>query len=517
MVRTQGKRANHRAGIARTSGIYSRVSLLDPRLSDDEVESIQSQDEECREACDEHDWPVHRLYSDPGISASEYAKVKIRPDWQQLVADVEAGVLQVVVLWESSRGDRKPEEWIGFLNLCKRVDCLIHIMSHDEYGGGVTYTMDNPDHFDKLAREGLDNAKESHKTSGRLRRLKRRRRAKGMPDGTYPFGFRRVYDDRTGKIVRQEPDPEAAAVVRRAFALLASQMPSKQVSQETGRSPRWLHLMVDNKSYISIIEHDGEEYPAQWRPVLYVPGKHREGCDNEPPCPGCVPDTATFYKVFNIYAARRLNRDRPNAVKYLLSNIAECGVDGCDAVVSVQPAKTMQQQRGDKVYTINAAAKYACQDGHFGINMEDVDTHVSAVIVAYYSKPGRYDQLIKTDDTEVLAAQAEIDRIKAELADLQQRARSGRVSLDLAESFEQGLLDQLERATAQRQSVVPPAVRDLMEGPVEELAQRWVDMPLPGQREIVRATLRVVIHPAGGKGRRVPVADRAEVLPVGAE
>lgn len=345
MARTLRKRPRNAAVVKREAGIYSRVSVIDPRLSKDDVESIESQDEECREACEANRWPIYREYSDPGISASEYAKDKVRPDWDQLVGDIEAGLVRVAVMWESSRGDRKPEEWLGFLNLCRRVDCLIHIMNHDEDNGGVTYDMSNADHFDKLAREGLDNARESHKTSGRLRRLKRRRRAKGLPDGRCPYGYRRVYNPDTGKIVAQEPDyDETGQVVWEVFHRLAASdtqvvvvkdLNARGVASATNSASGWapstIRGMVKRKAYISIIEHDGEEFEARWRPALYVPGQHQQWCGDVPlsdgrPCPGCEPDEALFYKVQKLFADRALNGTRPGKAKHELSSIAECGV-----------------------------------------------------------------------------------------------------------------------------------------------------------------------------------------------
>lgn len=519
MSRHLRKHSNRRAAVVRNAGIYSRVSVVDPRLTPGEVESIESQDDECLGACEENRWPIHRMYSDPGISASEYAKDKLRPDWQELVADVASGAVNVVVLWETSRGERKPEEWIAFLNLCRRMDCLVHIMNHDEDNLGVTYNMDNADHRDKLSREGLDNAKESSKTSGRLRRLKRRRRTKGLPDGAIPFGYRRVYDSTTGKIIAQEPDSTDGAKVRNIFWMLAAQHSTLSVVRKHGIPYSSLRNIAMRKAYISVIEHDGEEYPAQWRPVLYIPGEHRDGCEDTPPsdgsaCPGCKPDTATFYKVGTIFASRRLEGLRPGGVKYLVSCIAECSVEGCMGAFVGNPERVRMVKHGDGRRQVHTMAKYNCTGGHSGIGMDEVNTYVSAVIVAYYSKPGRYEELIKTDDADVVAAQADIDRIDAELKDLYARARSGNLSAMMAESLEQGLLRQQKEAQARRVSAVPPAVRDLLEGPVKELAKRWVAMPLAARREIIRGTVRVVIYPAGGKGRRVPVEDRVKIWPV---
>lgn len=504
------KRSKKRDETARQAAIYSRVSRLDPRLTDEESESIASQDDECREACEVYAWPVFREYADPGISASEFAKDKERPDWTQLLADVESGAVRVVLLWESSRGDRKPIEWLQFLYACRDADCLIHIVSHDLDRKGTTYDMRRNSDLHKLSQEGLDNAKASWETSSRLKRVKRRRRAKGLPDGAIPFGYRRVYNPATGKIVAQEPDPDEAATVRGVFAELAAHEHAKATARKYGLSVSGLRHIASRKAYISVIEHDGEEFPAQWRPVLFVPGEHREVCDDSV-CAGCAPDTATFYKVQSIFAERRLNGSRPGGVKYLLSCIARCGVDGCVGSIVGTAERVRMVKHGTGMRQVRSTAKYGCTEGHVGVGMADLNTYVSAVIVEYYSQPGRYEELIKADDAGVVAAQADLARIDSELKALYADAQAGKLSRTMAASLEQGLLRQQEEADERRVSQVPPAVRDLLKGPVKELAARWVAMPLAARRDIVKATVNVIVHPAGGKGRRVPVAERVDV------
>lgn len=527
MARKLAKRRSPAPEKPRSAGIYSRVSVLDSRLSeDDESESIESQDEECREACEENRWPIFREYSDPGISASEYAKVRERPHWDQLVADVGAGLVRVAVMWESSRGDRKPREWMDFLYTCRDRDCLIHIMSHDESSLGITYDMSNADHFDTLAREGLDNAKESRKTSARLQRQKRRRRVKGLPDGAMAYGYRRVYNQNTGKIIRQEPFYDGSGrVVFEIFHRLAAHDPQLMIAKDlTARKvPRpdgtlrpWLvstlRNMVHRKTYISLIEYDGEEFEAQWKPVLYVEGEHQDGCTDDPTCPGCVPDDETFYKVQALYAARKLDGSRPGRARWELSCIAKCGRCAGD-MCGRDAAERYVMRKGRRVMHRNSA-NYFCLKGHCGISMDWLDTHVAAVIVEYYSRPGRYDELVKVDDAGVVAAQADLARIDADLAEMYADAKAGKLSGKMAAALEQGLLKQREEAEARRVLQVPVAVRDLLEGPVEELAARWVAMPVAARRSITRSTVQVIVHPAGGKGQPRPLEERVEVLPV---
>jgi hypothetical protein len=73
--------------------------------------------------------------------------------------------MDVVVLWESSRGGRELEEWAAFLNACRRTGTGIYITTH-----GRLYDMANGRDWRSLAEDGVDSAYESEKTSVRIRR-----------------------------------------------------------------------------------------------------------------------------------------------------------------------------------------------------------------------------------------------------------------------------------------------------------------------------------------------------------
>jgi site-specific DNA recombinase len=88
-------------------------------------------------------WQIAAEYED-AVSTSRFAR-KQREDWPRLLADIEAGRLDVVVLWESSRGSRRAAEWMAFLDLCRDRQVRIHVTSH-----GRTYDMSN------LACAGLE-------------------------------------------------------------------------------------------------------------------------------------------------------------------------------------------------------------------------------------------------------------------------------------------------------------------------------------------------------------------------
>lgn len=119
---------------------------------------------------------------------------------------------EVLQLWESSRGSREQAEWTTFLNLLRDNDVRLHVTSHHRL-----YDLSNPRDRRTLDEDGVDSAYESAKTSMRIKRHTAANAAKGRPHGRVPFGYRRIYDPNTGRLVSQVPkDGEAEARSSRA-------------------------------------------------------------------------------------------------------------------------------------------------------------------------------------------------------------------------------------------------------------------------------------------------------------
>ncbi len=75
------------------------------------------------------------------------------------MADVEAGRVNVLIIWEPSRASRLLSAWSTLLETCQRLGVLIHVTSHQQ-----TYDLDNPRHWRTLAEDGVDAVYEAEKT-----------------------------------------------------------------------------------------------------------------------------------------------------------------------------------------------------------------------------------------------------------------------------------------------------------------------------------------------------------------
>ncbi len=228
----------------------------------------------CSKDRNDEGWEPRR-YQDNDRSASRYAK-KGRDDWPRLLADLRAGLLAVVWLWESSRGDRKAYEWLGFLELCRDRAVMIYVETHQRL-----YDPRIARDWKVLAEDGIDSAYESDKTSLRVRRDLAAAAAKGRPHGQPPYGLARRYDPVTGAYVTQEPDPPASDVAAGIITAIARNDPLGRIRDDlNGRGVsgpaggRWdrhtLRLIGLNPAYAGfrLPPRGGADPEPDWMPVV---------------------------------------------------------------------------------------------------------------------------------------------------------------------------------------------------------------------------------------------------------
>jgi DNA invertase Pin-like site-specific DNA recombinase len=89
------------------AAIYCRVSQDNAGGA-----SVAEQTAESLEVCEENGWTVTEVYDDNDIRASRFTS-RQRPDWLRLIDALHADKLDMLVLWESSRGTRNPEVWFS--------------------------------------------------------------------------------------------------------------------------------------------------------------------------------------------------------------------------------------------------------------------------------------------------------------------------------------------------------------------------------------------------------------------
>src|SRR6516164_6637091 len=97
--------------MVRAAGIYLRIS--DDRLG--EGAGVARQLVDCRALAERKGWPIVDVYEDNDVSAY---RGKPRPEYRRMLADLSAGLLDAVVVWDLDRLFRQPRELEAFLDVC---------------------------------------------------------------------------------------------------------------------------------------------------------------------------------------------------------------------------------------------------------------------------------------------------------------------------------------------------------------------------------------------------------------
>ncbi|MGW5259605.1 recombinase family protein [Microbispora sp. NPDC004025] len=481
--------------------IYDRVSKLNQR-------SVADQEKLNRAACAANGWNIAAVYADDGISASRFAR-KEREDWPQLVAELDAGRYGVLVMWESSRGDRKAGEWLDFLDICRDRAVLIHITSH-----GRTYDVRIARDWRSLAEDGVDSAYESEKTRDRILRTTASTAAAGKPHGKILYGYRREYDARTGALSAQLLDETPrAAIAGGCVTPLTGPLPVTwytpvEVIREAARMVLAGHSLI---KIATVLNRRGIPTPRRallgWRPEQvkeqvtnpgYIARRVHRGKDVGPATWPAILDERDFYTCLARLTdpARKIQRDP--AIKHLLSGIAECGV--CHALMRVV------KNRGALSYSCWRRAPGTGAGSAFHVARLEwrLNTLVEDVIVA---------RLVRLDAEPIWAADDQPDQLRNLLEEIDAKtkrldafyikAAAGELSDVGLAKIEAMMLPEIERLKQRAKSIRSiPAVDDLVHPDREVVAARWAALDMPRKREVIRALIQKIEVLPVGKGRR---------------
>ena len=343
--------------------IYARVSS-DPR---GRGRSVDEQVDESVAWAEREGWDVVETVRDENRSASKRAK-RAREGWARVHDVLVGGAVDVLVTWEASRAQRDLDAYLELRQLC--VDHGVRWA----YSGAVYDLSDRTDRF----RTGLDALvaeDEAERTRERVLRAMRSNATKGRPHGRIPFGYRRVYHEHTGELIRQEPDPEEAALVREAARRFLAGESTRSIANDfnqRGLAPPhsgrgWdltrVRRILTNPTMAARRVHRGEVVGVgDWPAIL---------------------DDATFDALAARFAdpTRRTTRRSPTV--RLLSGVARCGTCGGPMVMTKQGGFVDGRGRHRRV-----RRSYACRYKHcVSRDMKMLDAYVTAVVIERLSRP----------------------------------------------------------------------------------------------------------------------------------
>lgn len=198
--------------------LYIRLSKEDE--NEGPSQSVQNQESLLREFVEQHRLSVFDTYVDDGWSGTNFN----RPDFQRMIADIEAKRVNMVITKDLSRLGRDyimtghymeryfPEHRVRYISLLDGIDT------------GVDSTANDITPF-----RAIMNDMYAKDISKKIKSVKRDKQRKGQFIGGKPVYGYKMHPTEKNRIVIDE---EAAPVVRRIFALALSGMSCRQIAVE---------------------------------------------------------------------------------------------------------------------------------------------------------------------------------------------------------------------------------------------------------------------------------------------
>ncbi len=451
--------------MADACGIYARIS----RDDQGDALGVARQLEDCEREAERRGWPVVRRYVDNDVSA--YSG-KSRPEYTALLADVEAGAVDAVIVWDVDRLTRTPAELESFIDLADR-----HRLSLASIGGEVD--LSTPQGRLTARIKGSVARHEVEQQSRRLRRKFQANAAAGVPHGPIPFGYRMETDrDERGKVTgrRYVIVEDEAALLRDWYARVIAGETLRSIAKEAaangvrsrgGKVMEGVSIgrMLRRPLYIGQRVHKGEVIgPGQWEPIV---------------------DEGTWSQAVAVLSDPNRVPTRGPEPRYLGSGIYRCGRCG----TGMRPIVSAQDKPGSRPPT------YGCPGcNRLARKMEPVDEVVNAVMVARLSRPDTVLDLA-ADPGKLREAIAHRDGLTARLDTAADQFAEGTITARQLTRITERLTADLTEAERRVASLQPSRVLDGMTGP--GAAEAWHSASLEKRRTILRELVTITIQPTG--------------------
>lgn len=474
--------------------IYNRVSSDPTRRRI----SVDSQDVENRAWCDREGVEVAASISDNDRSASR-AAAKQREGYlqvQRALAGSGHGRIDFLVIWESSRAERTLDGHVELRRIC--VEHNVRLV----YKGRIFDMASGDDRF-VTGIDALVDEREAERIRERVLRGHRNSAAKGRPRNGVPYGYRRVYDEKSGFLRDQVADPDTAPIVQEIVARvlggetlysivvdLNRRAVPTPLGRKTGVPGSWqsatIRSLLRSRSMTGVRTHNGTVHAeATWEPIV---------------------STTDWMRAQQVLADPvRARHHRGVAVKYLMSGIATCGAELSPGRVCgawCRPATN----RGYPSYMCAGKGPGSVEGkGHVTIRRVPLDEMMERLVIGYLSRPDVSALLSapEPDDSASAKAAAELAELQARLdAFIESASSPGGISPMALADIEARLRPQI--AAAKQRSVprsLPGPVTAMVAGDPQAV---WDDeLDVSQRRQVVRFLMQVtILKSTRGHGNR---------------
>ena len=302
-------------GTPKAAAIYSRIS----KDTEGTGLGVQRQEALCRKLADEKGWQVAKVYTDNDLSAF---RGEGRPGYEHLLADLEAGSIDAVLVVDQDRLTRHPMELESFITIADRLGVHLANVSGD-------IDLSTSDGRFRARILGAVARQESEKKSERIRRQKDQAASKGWAQGgrrRYGYRHARTADGRaTLDLVPSEAEIIREAAFRflngETLRKIALDFNARGIPTATGGEAKWrvttLRTMLGGPHITALRVHRGEIVgDGNWEPIL---------------------DRATWERIRTILGDPRRRRGGRPAI-HLLTGLLKCSRCGGTLTHSSRPA-----------------------------------------------------------------------------------------------------------------------------------------------------------------------------------
>ncbi|MEU2854056.1 recombinase family protein [Streptomyces syringium] len=451
---------------------------------------IARQEEDCRALCARKGWEVFDLYADNDVSAYSGAA---RPKWQELLADINEGLVNAVVCWHVDRLTRSPRELEDVIDLADRQGLELATVSGEVDLATPTGRM--------IAR--MLGAAARHEAEHKAERQRRQRRqaaeaGKVAGGGKRPFGYE---DDRA--TVRESEAENIREGARRVLAgeslsSICRDWRTREIVTAAGIpwKPSGLRRMLASARISGRREHTPRSSWEGTRPLL-----------------GEVVSDAVWPGIISHEDSDRLRAllsdpDRRTSMKggsrtYLLSGILRCG----------KPTEVPNTACGWGLIgrPRSGVPRYVCPNlpgadscGGTATNAQRTDDHVRDMVLTAFESPAFMKRLREPDGDgdevyeKVQADEEELEELAADFG----KQRISRKEWMVARA---PIQERLERNRAKLAKVSSRAVLLGFVGSYEDMQDRWEKMNHSQRRAVISSAVRAVhVLPADPRKRWDP-------------
>jgi DNA invertase Pin-like site-specific DNA recombinase len=474
-------------------GIYARISRDDR----DTQLGVNRQIKDVTELVDRLGWTVTGTYVDNDVSATSG---KRRPEYERLIRDASAGLLDAVAVWDVDRLTRRPRELEDVIDLADR-----HGLRLASVGGDID--LGTPQGRLTARIKGSVARHEAEQMGRRLARKHRELVEQGVPHVFPPFGYRLDLTavDEHGRPVRPAPhviyEPEARVVRDVATKLLAGR-PIRALAAElntagvrTTKGNPWsaqtVRRMIGRPVYAGLKTYKGKVAGVgQWPAIL---------------------DRATHEQIVALLADPGRRTQRGNTRRHLLSGLLVCGHCAAQLTPGELPATRMISAVGRMNHTTGRrqSGAYTC-----GVcfrvrrNRQAVDDLITGVVVERLSRPDAAD-LFRVGDRDAAAAATRI----IEVEEARMRAAAEQCADDAITPEQLAIITGKARSRIAEQRAVLAATAgrsDLAELAGPEIRGRWDGLPLDVKRAVIAELMTITVLPAGSGARFDPELIRVD-------